>query len=62
MRIWPVENGSIGLWGFWSNLLFTLVAIGGPFFIFYVFAPWLIAHSADNMQILLNYACGYGSF
>lgn len=62
MRIWLVENGNIGLWDFWSSLLFTLMAIGGPFFFLYVFAPWLIAHSADNIQTLSNYACRYGSF
>ncbi|DAZ98992.1 TPA: hypothetical protein N0F65_011247, partial [Lagenidium giganteum] len=59
-RVWPPENGNIGLGGFWSNPLFTVASFGCPFVFLYVVAPYLASHSHAGW--LSNIACAYGSF
>ncbi|KAF1315734.1 hypothetical protein FI667_g15840, partial [Globisporangium splendens] len=62
MRVWPMENGNIGLGGFWSSLLFTFLAVGSPVFFLYGLFPWLMQRSDGNVKILSNITCAYGAF
>ncbi|DAZ92586.1 TPA: hypothetical protein N0F65_012816, partial [Lagenidium giganteum] len=60
VRVWPPENGNIGLGGFWSKSLFTVASFGSPFVLLYVVTPYLVNHSHAGW--LSNIACAYGSF
>lgn len=62
VRIWPIENGNLGLGDFWSSLKFTALALGSPLVFIYRLVPWLLAQSDRNVEILSNIACAYGLF
>ncbi|GLE08737.1 hypothetical protein PINS_up020138 [Pythium insidiosum] len=61
-RIWPSENGNIGLSGFWSSFVFTALAIVSPFLCVYLVFPWLLSISAASPLALSYVVCAYAAF
>ncbi|KAJ0401646.1 hypothetical protein ATCC90586_008956 [Pythium insidiosum] len=60
-RIWPSENGNIGLGGFWSSFTFTALAIGSPIACIYLIFPWLLSTSVVTPLSLSYVVCAYAA-